>query len=132
MKSEAEELGFEIEDLSYDLDKMAVYDESDLHIGYRVHAHIYCLSHRVKSILIHEDGRGEGVSQAINLQGINAYMTLVDENSKIRKIVNDYTRKSLTDYIQELEESDYKVFDNVQNTLKTNFKSMEKFLELLP
>ncbi|WP_346913587.1 hypothetical protein [Clostridium sp.] len=72
------------------------------------------------------------MSQAINLYGINAYMTLVDENSKIRKIVNDYTRKSLTDYIQELEESDYKVFDNVQNTLKTNFKSMEKFLELLP
>ncbi|WP_346937723.1 hypothetical protein [uncultured Clostridium sp.] len=32
MKSEAEKLGFEIEDLSYDLDKMAVYDESDLHI----------------------------------------------------------------------------------------------------
>ncbi|WP_346913589.1 hypothetical protein [Clostridium sp.] len=50
MKSEAEKLGFEIEDLSYDLDKMAVYDESDLHIRYRVHAHIYCLRHRVKNI----------------------------------------------------------------------------------
>ncbi|WP_346937722.1 hypothetical protein [uncultured Clostridium sp.] len=72
------------------------------------------------------------MSQAINLYGINAYMTLVDENNKIRKRVNDYTRKSLTDYIQELEESDYMIFDNVQNTLKTNFKSMEKFLELLP
>lgn len=37
------------------------YAQTDLHIGYRVHAHIYCSSISKPSILIAEDGRGMGL-----------------------------------------------------------------------
>lgn len=42
-----------------------LYDAADLHIGFRVHAHLYCLSRRIASLLIAEDSRG--VSQARTL-----------------------------------------------------------------
>ena len=37
------------------------YDKVDLHVGFRVHAHLYMLSMRKPSILLIEDGRGYGV-----------------------------------------------------------------------
>lgn len=37
-----------------------LYTWADLHIGYRVHAHIYSISQRSASILINEDSRGVG------------------------------------------------------------------------
>ncbi|MCI9081645.1 MAG: polysaccharide pyruvyl transferase family protein [Lachnospiraceae bacterium] len=57
-----------------------IYDTCDLHIGFRVHAHIYNLSHRNKTILIEEDGRGAGVNQALGLNSIHAY----DENRQYK------------------------------------------------
>ena len=45
-------------DISYGADGFKVYEECDLHIGYRVHAHIYNMSIRKASILIQEDSRG--------------------------------------------------------------------------
>lgn len=60
-------LGFEIKDVSYDLSKIEFYNNMDLHIGYRVHAHLYFLSKRLPSILICEDGRGIGMSKTLKL-----------------------------------------------------------------
>ena len=37
-----------------------LYDWADLHLGYRVHAHIYSISQQSASILINEDSRGVG------------------------------------------------------------------------
>ena len=44
-----------------------------MHVGYRVHAHIYNLSRRGTSILIEEDARGAGVNDALNLRHICAF-----------------------------------------------------------
>lgn len=47
-------------DTSGGAESFASYSTADLHVGYRVHAHLHFLSQRRPSILIAEDGRGRG------------------------------------------------------------------------
>jgi hypothetical protein len=62
----ARSLRFTVHNISANLDAMrAVYENCDLHVGYRVHAHIYNLSRRTPSLLISEDSRGVGQSKAL-------------------------------------------------------------------
>ena len=70
LAAQAEALGYQVKDGSYGLENVAYYDDCDLHVGYRVHGHLYFLARRRPSILIHEDGRGRGASEAIGLPGI--------------------------------------------------------------
>ena len=56
----ARSLGYEVLDASSQLAKINRYLDLDLHVGYRVHAHLDFLSRRYPSILIAEDVRGEG------------------------------------------------------------------------
>jgi hypothetical protein len=44
---------------------MTYYENVDLHVGYRVHAHIYMNSISKPSILIAEDGRGAALRRVI-------------------------------------------------------------------
>lgn len=62
-----------IQNIAFGEDGFAVYNDADLHIGYRVHAHIYNLSKRNISVLIEEDGRGAGVNEALSLTRLLAY-----------------------------------------------------------
>ena len=53
--------GWQVAPIADGLDKFkALYDHTDLHVGYRVHAHIYSLSQQSASLLINEDTRGVG------------------------------------------------------------------------
>jgi len=65
-------LGFEVLDVSYDLAKIGFYREIELHVGYRVHAHLDFVSRRTPSVLISEDGRGYG--QTATLHGEEAVL----------------------------------------------------------
>lgn len=65
MAAVASSLGFEIVDAAYDLSRIAFYGDADLHVGYRVHAHLSFVSQHRPSLLISEDGRGVG--QAVTL-----------------------------------------------------------------
>jgi len=47
-----------------------VYEDFDLHIGYRVHAHLYFLSRRIPSILLSEDVRGSGQAKSLGMEEI--------------------------------------------------------------
>ena len=59
-------LGFKPVSFESDFDKFQTTMSSlDLHIGYRVHSHIFCLSQRITSMLIAEDSRGVGQLQAM-------------------------------------------------------------------
>jgi len=75
--------GFGIRDVSGDINKINFYDECDLHIGYRVHAHLYFLSKRIPSFLINEDGRGYAFSKTLEFPEFNGY----DKNT-IRELSN--------------------------------------------
>ena len=59
-------------DLSYGNDTFSVYDDCDLHIGYRVHSHLYSLSHGIPSVLICEDARGMGMNRTLGFPVIRA------------------------------------------------------------
>lgn len=51
----------------------AAYDEADLHVGYRVHAHLYATSRGVVSYLVAEDSRGIGVHRTLGELGTAAF-----------------------------------------------------------
>jgi hypothetical protein len=59
-------LGWRVDSIADGLEKFKkLYDVTDLHVGYRVHAHIYSLSQQSASILINEDTRGVGQVTAL-------------------------------------------------------------------
>lgn len=62
----ARRLGFEVRDVAYDLAKIGFYEEVDLHVGYRVHAHLDFVSRRRPSVLLSEDGRGFGQTESLH------------------------------------------------------------------
>jgi len=148
LKNGAEKLGYTIVDASQDLNKLKLYDECDFHVGYRVHGHIFFLSKRKPSVLIHEDGRGNGVSDALNVQGIDAYersvssqvakkISLPKISGGIKKIFGDIVPsnmllKILEDYLIEEIESDFSRFSGVGKVIDSYYTIMTKFLKSLP
>jgi len=71
MAVSAKSLGFRVVDVSYGVDQIDFYKECDLHVGYRVHAHLDFLSRRKPTVLINEDGRGQGMAKTLGLPVLN-------------------------------------------------------------
>lgn len=69
----AASLGYEIVRASLDTDNIDFYTECDLHVGYRLHGHIGFLRTRNPSILIHEDGRGAGLTNTLGTGGFDGF-----------------------------------------------------------
>jgi hypothetical protein len=61
--------GWETVDITGAAEGFEVYDRAGLHIGYRVHAHLYSLSRAVPSYLVAEDSRGRGVHETVGMLG---------------------------------------------------------------
>jgi len=114
----------------------------DLHIGYRVHAHIFMNSVSKFSILISEDGRAKGVKGVIGgivLDGFNTF-----KDSFIAKVLNklfdSYDRFTSNKYlkIEIINELDYEIktnynrFINSRQQIDNNFNIMKQFIEQLP
>lgn len=103
-----------IKDVSYDLDRLNFYDSCDLHVGYRVHAHLYFLSKRMPSILINEDGRGRGMVETMGLPVFN-----VGDKGMVQTIEN---------YIVELKKTQFKPFKEIGPYLDRKYEVMKRFL----
>lgn len=58
-------------DISGSADGFLIYDNCDLHVGFRVHAHIYNLSKRNKTLLLNEDFRGFAVNETLGFYQID-------------------------------------------------------------
>lgn len=108
--------GFSVKDVSGDLKKMDFYQDADLHIGYRVHGHLFFLANGLPSILFSEDGRGIGMSRTFNLPELYTYD-------------NDFIQK-FDDYIDKFIESDFPVTGN-NKIISEGFETMKNFLEEL-
>lgn len=67
------EKGIAYMDLSKSSENFAFYDDFDLHIGYRLHSHIYSISHKIPSFLICEDARGIGYNKLFGLEIMKCY-----------------------------------------------------------
>ncbi len=109
----AKKLNYEVVDASYGIDKIQFYRDCDLHIGYRVHASIFFLSIRKPSFLLHEDGRGMGLSQTLNLHNdISAY-----DKKAIDKIIQNISNES---------DNNYNSFKEPTKFMENNFEIMKK------
>ncbi len=124
LKKNAENLGYKVVDAAYDLSKIDFYRECDLHIGYRVHAHIRFLSLRKPSILVEEDSRGRGVNEALGLKGVKAWerVSILESKEPLKNIIRLTLQKPLVNVREKRDVSD-EVGEIIQNELDTDFMS---------
>ncbi len=92
----ATQLGCNLIDTSYDLKRIEFYDDCDLHVGYRVHSHVYFLSHKKTSVLINEDARGVGINEFIGIDGIEAFK----HNIFVCSMMKLFTNSRINRYIE--------------------------------
>lgn len=137
-------LGLQVIDTSYNTEKLKFYDDCDLHIGYRVHAHIYFLSKRLPSLLIHEDGRGNGVTEALKSPGINGYyinkvyskifsifrknIFLLRVYNKICLDLNPSIINELDTTLNDIQKEEYDRYKETSKIIDENYKVMEKYI----
>jgi hypothetical protein len=112
-------LGFEVVDAAYDLERIAFYKEADLHVGYRVHAHLAFVSYRRPSLLISEDGRGLGQVE-----------TLHDEYRIRAGRVDTITR--VAEALSNEERLRYPGLSNAVGEVERTWPVMQETLEQLP
>jgi hypothetical protein len=110
--------GCRIVDAAFDTAKIRFYRDCDLHIGYRVHAHLHFLSMRKPSFLLQEDGRGIGASASLGLPDVYAREAGALEQLFARVDV-------------ELA-SGFASFAPVARRLDAAYRTMREFLERLP
>lgn len=123
-------------DISHSADGFSIYDTCDLHIGFRVHAHIYCLSMRKRSVLIEEDGRGAGVNQVLGLPSLKSYSDDVQIDNRIYNIAKNrfglfpykHAVEDLNSHLDILEETDDIYFENAFRLQQQYFKIMGDFI----
>ena len=69
----SDELGVESLEISGAAEGFERFDHVALHVGYRVHAHLYCLSHETPSYLVAEDSRGLGMLETLGALGADGF-----------------------------------------------------------
>lgn len=111
-------------DLSSDAEKFKALDEIDLHIGFRVHTHIYCISKMIPSLLIEEDIRGYGMNETFHLPHITAYA----EHTKPENFVaNPYLNEQFAVLLEQMETQgriDYsEIFGVIRKCYQTGMKT---------
>ncbi len=139
-------LDYEIVDLAYDAGRLSIYNEMDFHVGYRVHAHAYCISQRIPSFLLWEDGRGQGMSSNLGLPGVPAFKTrLIDHPpwpSRIQRYVmkgvskiaplneqpiNHHAVKEVLKLINDETDNGFLMFSAVPQRLKELYSNLQFF-----
>lgn len=134
-------------DLAYSFDNYQKYDDIDLHIGFRLHAHLYFLSNRKPSILLNEDGRGRAMSETIGLTGIDTFKrTILKKPSTAANLVLNRVGTAKRYYpdvdyeaIEQLEhllnthkENDYRLMNGALKVFDENYAVMQEFIKALP
>lgn len=124
LKAKLQELNYvTIYDLSYSLDGLSVYDDCDLHIGYRVHAHIYNISIHNFSILIEEDSRGVATNQTLGTFSLPARVMAETEISNPNYI------SILDSYIDLMFDNNFSVYKAAFSTLEIYKQKMIDHIE---
>ena len=141
-------LGIIVDDITGGVNGMEIYDDCDLHIGYRVHAHIYNSSNRNISIFIEEDGRGTGVNEALGILGIKAYnsfkiggknddyiarlMRMINKKIMLlKKYSNRNFENNIKEYIDIIEQNNYSQYYTAFYNLKLYHEKMIDFISTI-
>lgn len=141
--AKAEDEDFIVKDTSYDTSKLDFYQDCDLHVGYRVHGHLYFLAHRIPSILIEEDGRGRGANESLGSPRIPAWRRrfMYDRMPEIFKkalslkpvvSANPLVPRMVRDLLNEELENDFRRIKNTVNVIDDTYHEMKDFVESFP
>jgi len=117
------------------------YNNVDLHIGYRVHAHIFMCSISKPSVLISEDGRGRALEKVINGCIIDSFSYVGDSNfhKLFRKLgvhsgfygVENKKNEIISTVLYELKH-EFPRMKSVRHTINNNYQVMLNFIKKLP
>jgi polysaccharide pyruvyl transferase WcaK-like protein len=124
LKKEIEKIGLKPIDLSKDTSKLSIYDKMDFHIGYRVHTHIYFLSHKKPSIIFAEDSRGIGIMNTLKTKNLIPGIKCWDDSTifiKYKFWINSKLQKNLFKTINK-KNLYKKISYKINFVLKDNFK----------
>lgn len=136
--------GIAMQDISGGVeDLIDLYTLADLHIGYRVHAHIFMSSIRKPSVLISEDGRGRGLKEVLGGLVFDSFTAVqVDLTDRvlnkvgIKKMDAFQTDDKLADDIVNFLEYDFAqgnvITKQIQTSIDRHFSVMKTYLERLP
>ena len=118
------------------------YSDVDLHVGYRVHAHIFMNSIAKPSILIAEDGRAKGVKTVIGGIVLDSYLEFKEGfMPKVlnrffvlydRFVANNFLTKELISEIDYEQHIDFLRMSNSRRKIDSNYIIMRNFLKQLP
>ncbi|MCC8082461.1 MAG: hypothetical protein LIO80_10740 [Lachnospiraceae bacterium] len=111
-------------DLSGSCKNFTLYNDCFLHIGFRVHAHIYNLSQGNISVLINEDARGNGVNHALGLENIDCGQ----KESGLRRMNEAQFERILMNYLEYVKESDFLQYRRAYFSMRETYKSMKQFI----
>lgn len=143
MLSWLDENNIEYRDISNSVDGLlSLYSNAWLHVGYRVHAHIFMSSQDKASLLIAEDGRGLALKDVISGLIVPAYHNM--EFSLLNRIMKRLSLKTdlfnsvghldqLVEKMIELHNNEeFKVIGQVRANREFHFDKMKNFLQSLP
>ena len=140
LEAQVQELGITCKDIAYSADGFEVYDDCDLHVGFRVHAHIYTLSKRRQSILISEDLRGSSFNQTVGLPYIESHderYTQVSNRyargmfSSIADVSNPFLLQELDNVFELIETTKGRVFEWAFERMEFYFQDMIEHIRTL-
>lgn len=110
-------------DISGSAEGFDLYDDADLHVGYRLHSHLYCLSKGIPSLLIEEDARGGGANITLGTPRVTAYDSLEHAQR------NPYFEKELEAVLREYQSSGYLAFINALERVNLYLPIMENAIK---
>ena len=112
LKAMAKSYGCLVHDVSSNTDNIEFYRECDLHIGFRVHAHVFFASIRKPTFLLQEDGRGIGMSKLMGVGDVNA-----------RK---SNAAAEIMDRVEQSVEVGFRNFSHIPDLIDKKFLTMKK------
>lgn len=119
----AERLGYQVLNTAYDTENLEIYREIDVHVGYRVHGHIFFLAQNHPSYLLQVDGRGKGASEGLKTPGdIRAYDRPSYEKP-VEEVLENLQRDLLTGF---------RAFDPVQKQIETKYADIQRLINTFP
>jgi hypothetical protein len=88
-RAAAARFGFKPVDFLGDADAMMTFMSSmDLHVGYRVHSHLYSLSERITSVLFAEDSRAIGQAEATGGHAVPETASNADKIAEVDRVLD--------------------------------------------
>ncbi|EMA63065.1 polysaccharide pyruvyl transferase family protein [Halorubrum lipolyticum] len=122
-KRVASKHGYTILNPAYEPEKLELYRDVDIHIGYRVHGHIYFLAMRHPSYLFQVDGRGTGVSESLSAPSDVVAFGRDNYKEPIEELLNN-VQQDVTD--------GFTRFDSVSEAIDNTHENMMRLIDTLP